>query len=306
MMPNNLVKDYLWLHLVVLIWSFTAILGLLISLSSVEIVFFRTLLASMGLFVFLKYKGIKLRVNLKVIFKLLGVGCLIGAHWILFFWSAQVSTASVCLVGMATCSLWTAFVEPLVNKSSIKWYEVLLGLLAVVGLYVIFKFETGYWLGLYMAISSAFIGAWFMVINGRLTKNHSPFVITFYEMIGACLFSILLLPAYSIYFAEGEVNLSPSGWDWFWLLVLSQVCTVFAFSVSVELMKRLTAFAINLTVNMEPVYGIVMAFIVFGEKERMSGEFYLGTLIILLSVCLYPPIHYLQRRKVTRQLRRMQ
>ncbi|GAB3018749.1 DMT family transporter [Cyclobacterium sediminis] len=293
-----MVKDYLWLHLVVLIWGFTAILGLLISLPAVEIVFYRTMLAGAGLYFLLKFKKRNIRVRWNALLKFLVTGGLIGAHWILFFWAAQVSTASVCLAGMATCSLWTAIIEPIVNKQAIKWYEVLLGLIVIVGLIVIFKFESGYSLGLFLAVVSALLSACFTVINGRLTKSHSPFIITFYEMIGAFVLTTVFIPFYINWFAEAGFSWVPKGLDWFWLLVLSQVCTVIAFTLSVNLMKRLTAFAVNLTVNMEPVYGILLAFIIFGEKEKMTPEFYLGTLIILASVCIYPLIRYVQKRRL--------
>ncbi|SHM55136.1 EamA domain-containing membrane protein RarD [Cyclobacterium lianum] len=300
------IKDYLWLHFVVLIWGFTAVLGLLITLPPVEIVIYRTLMAAAGLFVLLRFKKIPVKVSWSKLPKFLFTGGLIGVHWILFFWAAQVSTASVCLAGMATCSLWTAIIEPLVNRERIKWFEIFLGLLVILGLVVIFKFETGYWLGLSMAVFSALIGAIFTVVNGRLIKSSSPFTITFYEMLGACLAGLAFLPIYFSLFARESSAFLPQGWDWFWLLILSQVCTVFAFTASVHLMKRVTAFAINLTINMEPVYGILLAFMVFGEKEKMTPGFYLGTLIILSSVCIYPLIQYALRKKMTRQLRRLQ
>lgn len=298
MLHNSTIKDYLMLHFIVMIWGFTAILGLLISIPSVEIVFYRTLMASgfLGL-VFLVRKQ-KIKLSNQELAKVIGTGFLISLHWILFFWAAQVSTASVCLAGMATTSLWTALIEPMVNKSKVKWFEILLGLMVISGLYVVFSFEDGYWLGLTMAVISALIAAIFTVVNGRLTKRHSPYVLTFYEMLGACIFSVLFMPFYAAFFTEGVgLQLIPQDWDWFWLFLLSGVCTVYAFSVSVELMRRLTAFAINLTVNLEPVYGIVLAVLIFGEKEQMTPGFYLGTLIILFSVLLYPVFNYFNRRR---------
>jgi len=299
-------KDYLMLHFIVLIWGFTAILGVLISIPAVEIVFYRTLLASMciGLIFFVRKTNIRLPP--KQLIKILTTGFIISIHWILFFWAARVATVSVALAGFATCSLWTAFLEPLANKTRLKWYEILLGLVVISGLYVIFRFEFGYWVGLTMAVTSAFLGALFTVINAKLIKRHSPFILTFYEMIGACLFTVLFFPIYSRYLTTDGLNLVLSGYDWLWLFLLAGVCTVYAFSVSVELMKRLTAFAVNLTVNLEPVYGIILAVIIFGEQEKMTGGFYLGTLIILLAVCIYPVISYIYRRRKAKQLLRMQ
>lgn len=292
------VKDYLMLHMIVLIWGFTAILGLLISLPALELVFYRTLIASMGVFLLFWVKKKTALIPIPEMIKVLGTGFLIALHWILFFWSARVSTASVCLAGMATTSLWTAFVEPFFNRTKVKWYEVALGLLVISGLLVIFKFETGYWLGLMMALASAFLAACFSVINGRLTQRHTPYQITFYEMSGACLFTLIFMPVYSSFLSDGRgIQWTWQGLDWLWLFVLGGVCTVYAFSVSVELMKRLSVFSINLTVNLEPVYGIVLAVLIFGEKEKMTQEFYVGTLIILVSVLIYPVLNFLNKRR---------
>ncbi|EMS32053.1 Putative permease [Mariniradius saccharolyticus AK6] len=294
------VRDYLTLHFLVLIWGFTAILGLLISIPSLEVVFFRTLIATILLVFIFGLKGYSFRVENKELAKIIGTGFIISLHWILFFWAARVSNASVCLAGMATTSLWTAFVEPIVNKKRIKSYEILLGLIVISGLYVVFSFEFDYWQGLAMAVASALLCAIFTVINGRLTKRHSPYTITLYEMMGACVFAGVFMLVYSGLFLEQSVQF-PLPMDWLWLLILGGVCTVFAFTVSVELMRRLTAFAINLTYNLEPVYGIILAVIVFGGKERMTTGFYLGTLIILVSVLIYPLLALWDKRRMAKR-----
>lgn len=297
-MSSHSFKDYLLLHFIVMIWGFTAILGLLISLPSLELVFYRTLIATIGVLVVMLVRKKSISVPLPELLKIAGVGVLISLHWIFFFWSARVSTASVCLAGMATTSLWTAFVEPMVNRTKVKWYEVALGLLVISGLLVIFQFESGYWLGLAMALVSAFLGALFSVLNGRLTMRHTPYQITLFEMGAACLFALLFMPIYAKFLTEGN----PIQWawkdlDWLWLLLLGGVCTVYAFSVSVDLMKRLPVFSINLTINLEPVYGILLAVLIFGEKEKMTPQFYLGTLIILVSVLIYPILNYWNKRR---------
>ncbi len=290
--------DYLKLHFVVWIWGFTAILGLLITIPAVEIVFYRTLIAFATLGLILYFRGVNFKIGSREILKILGTGAIISGHWILFFAAARVSTASVCLAGMATCSLWTSFVEPIMNKKKIKGFEVILGLVVILGLYVIFRFEFNHALGLGMAVLSAFLASLFSVINGKLTKRHSPYIITFYEMLGACLGTVIFFPIYIIYFAKGgALNLVPTLIDWGWLLILAIICTVYAFSVSVEIMKRISAFVVNLTVNLEPVYGIILAVIIFGEKEQMQPGFYLGTFIILLSVLAYPVLNKINKRK---------
>ena len=294
----SVTKDYLKLHFVVWIWGFTAILGLLITIPAVELVWYRTMIASMALAVLLYLRGQKFSLGRKEVLKILGTGFIISAHWILFFAAARVSTASVGLAGMATCSLWTSFIEPLVNKRSIKIFELALGLMAIVGLYVIFRFEFNHALGLFMAVISAFLAALFSVINGQLTKKHNPFMITFYEMLGAFIGTSIFFPAYIRWFTnDGTLHLALAPMDWVYILILAVICTVYAFSASVELMKRLSAFVVNLTVNLEPVYGIMLAVIIFGEKEQMAPGFYWGTLIILVSVLIYPVINRYYRRK---------
>ena len=291
-------KDFGFLHFIVLIWGFTAILGVLIDLPSVEMVFFRTMIASLGLAVLLALwkKGFNFRAG-KHFPITLGTGVLIAAHWILFFLSARLSNVSVCLAGMATCSLWTSFLEPLTSKKKIKLFEVLLSILAFIGIVIIFNVEFDHFLGLILAMVSAFIAALFTVINGNLTKKEDPFIITFYEMVGACLSIALFFPIYLQLDGIDGLALSPTMSDWGYLLLLGLICTVFAYSYSVQLMQRLSAFTVNLTVNLEPVYGIIMALIFFPEDEQMTPGFYLGTGLILASVLIYPLLNRAFKRK---------
>ena len=225
-------------------------------------------------------------------------GILIAAHWILFFAAARVSSVSICLAGMATGSLWTSILEPLVMKRPFKWYELLLGGVVVVGLYVIFRFEFDHALGLSMAIASAFLSSAFTVINSRLTVHHNHFLITFWEMVGACLAIVLFFPLYTATLAEGGALMLSLYWvDVACLLILALVCTVYAYSVSVELQKRLSAFTVNLTVNLEPIYGIVLAIIIFNEHEQLTTGFFIGTGIILSAVLIYPVLVRLERKR---------
>lgn len=288
-------KDYFTLHFIVLIWGFTAILGLLISIPAVELVFYRTLFAALLLGMLLKFRKISFALNPVDYLKITGTGALIAAHWILFFEAARVSNASVCLAGMATCSLWTSVLEPLASNKKIRLFEVFLGLVVIGGLYIIFRFEFDHALGLTLAVISALLAAIFTVINSKFAQRHNPYRITFYEMAGANIAIVLFFPFYGK-FGNG-LNLIPVGLDWLYIFLLASVCTVYAYSVSVELMKRLSAFVVNLTVNLEPVYGIILALIIFGEKEKMGEGFYLGTAVILLSVLAYPPLNRYYKRK---------
>ncbi|MDW7694677.1 DMT family transporter [Flammeovirgaceae bacterium SG7u.111] len=296
-------SDQIKLHLIVFIWGFTSILGVLISIPSVEIVFYRTLISAIALvgvlWAFNKTPFIKWR----MVLKLVGTGFLVGLHWILFFASAKVSNVSICLAGVATCSLFTAFLEPLIKKTSIKWYEVMIGLMVLSGLYIIFHFEFGHFLGLSLSLMAAFTAAIFSILNSNFSKAEDPIVITFYEMVGACLCCILVFPFYSNFLSEsGSLQLDITLMDGIYLSILALVCTVLAFYVSVDIMKRVSAFNVNLTINLEPVYGIILAFVMFGEKEQMSPGFYAGTLVILVSVLLYPVLDkYLSKRRRRKQ-----
>ncbi len=290
-------KDYLLLHFIVVIWGFTAVFGLLITIPPVEVVFFRTLIAAAGLFILLTLKRRSLAINTsRDLFIILGTGTLIAVHWITFFLSARISNASICLAGMATCSLWTSLMEPISKRQKIKLFEVLLSIIAFSGIAVIFNVAFDFLIGLLVAVFSAFIASIFTIINGNLTKKYNPYVITFYEMIGACISILLFFPVYSTYFTD-QIIWFPEVADWIYLVAIAVFCTVYAYSISVELMKRLSAFSINLVVNLEPVYGIILALLIFGDSEEMSSSFYLGTALILCSVLIYPILNSRQMQK---------
>ncbi len=292
-------KDMMRLHLLVVIWGFTAILGKLISIPSVEVVFYRTLFAAIGLYFILLYRKIDWYVPRKYLIRILGIGVLMAAHWIFFFAAARVSTVSICLAGMATTSLWTSFIEPILLKRRIYKHEVFLGLIIIFGLYVIFRFEFNHALGLTFGIISALLAATFSVLNSKISKQFNHKVITFYEMIGASISITLFFPIYSNLIMKEPLQLTLSTNDFLWLILLAGVCTVYAYSEWVELMKRMSAFTSNLVVNLEPVYGIVLAVIIFGDSEKMAPGFYLGTAIILFSVTIYPFLNrQLKRRKI--------
>ena len=296
-----MLKDYLKLHFIVLLWGFTAILGKLLTVPPVELVFWRTLLAAGGLAALLAMRRQAWRIPARQAGALLAVGALVAVHWITFFLAARLSSVSVCLAGMATLALWTSLLEPLLLGRRVRGYEVGLGLITRVGLYLVSQAELDQLLGLGVAVFSAGLSALFSVLNAKLIKTHSPLRLTFYEMAGACLSIVLFFPIYSRYFTQGRgLQLAWHGSDWLWLALLAGVCTVYAFSTSVELMKRLSPFAVNLTINLEPVYGIALAVALYWlhskgllhapqfEQERMSTGFYLGTLLIVSSVLIHP------------------
>ena len=288
MFSSTTLRSYLHLHFLVLIWGFTAIVGLLVTISPISLVLYRTLFAAIGLGAVIFFKQKSFKTNAADLRRMLAVGFILSAHWMLFFASARVSTASVCLAGMATTSLWTSIIEPLVNKKSIRPLEVALGILAFAGLYVVFRFEFDHALGLLLALASALLAAMFTVANSRLVQRIDAYTITFYEMIGATVFSLIALVIAETFGWTGNAPYLPETGDWVWILFLAWICTVYASTMATQLMKQFSAYLINLTINLEPVYGIALAFLFFGEKERMTTAFYWGTTLILLAVLLYP------------------
>ncbi|WP_161888835.1 DMT family transporter [Pontibacter russatus] len=298
-------KDFLELHFVIFLWGFTAILGKLISIPAVELVALRTLITALALGLLIYRRGTPFRLGRGTVLRIFSVGFLIAAHWILFFAAARVSSVSICLVGMATCSLWTALLEPLFSKSKVKPHEILLALLIILGLYIIFQHETEFnsMVGIGMAVTSALLASIFTIINSRLAKRFPSTTITCYEMAGACLGTVLFFPIYTAYFVEsGTLNFSLTAMDWVYLLVLTLACTVYAYTAGVRLMQRISAYSMNLTVNLEPVYGIVLAWFIFDEGDKLSAGFYYGAGVILLSVFIYPVLDaYTERRNKLKQ-----
>lgn len=287
-------KDFFQLHFLVFLWGFTAILGKLISIPAVEMVFFRTLLACLGMGVVILLARGSFHVSSADLLKLLATGLIVALHWLSFFISGRISNPSTSLVGFATCSLWAAFIEPLAKKNKIQGIEVGLGVVVVVGLYIIFSFDFQYPVGLAFGILSGFTAALFGVINSKMVTRVSALTITFYEMLGACLGVAIFFPLYQAYWsADGLLNLTPTVADWIFLALLAFVCTVYAYAAAIRLTKRLSVFFIQLTLNLEPVYGIVLALLVFGQQEVMGRSFYAGTLVILGAVVIYP---YLKKR----------
>ena len=296
-MTKPTLSDYLQLHFIVLIWGFTAILGKLLEpLDSSAVVLFRTILAVLGMGVVLLVRQQTIRVAPQDRWRLLATGGLIGLHWVAFFLAARLSNVSVCLAGMATSSLWASVLEPLLLRRRVRTVEVILGAVVLAGLYLIFRFEFDKVVGLAMAVFSAMLSSLFTIINSRFTQRLDAYVISFYEMggasIGALLLWLVARAADPMEAAHVVQYVPDTGGQWGWLLVLSLVCTVYAYTVGVRLLRKFSPYMAILTVNLEPVYGILLAVLVFGDAERMTPGFYVGTLVILAAVLAYPMLNH--------------
>jgi drug/metabolite transporter (DMT)-like permease len=291
--PAFAIHPTLQLHLLMLIFAATTILGRLSSLSAPVLVTWRCLLATAGAMLWVKImSNRKLWLGRFVVGKLMGIGVLIGLHWLCLFGAVKIANISIALAGLATLSLFTAIAEPLLNRQRIQRYEVMLGLLVLGGILLIAGTQSAYFLGLGLALLSALLAAIFMVVNKHMVVTGSdPMVMVFWEMMAAAAVCCLAIPIFDPSGFEAMAFTDPM--DWLWLLILAFGCTVYAQDLTNRLLRQISAYKFNLAANFEPVYGIAAAALIFGEHEELQLTFYLGALTILLANFLQPR---LQRR----------
>jgi drug/metabolite transporter (DMT)-like permease len=285
MSTPSINRNLLILHLTVLIWGFTGILGNLISITAVQMVWYRVMIASITLLVYFLATKTSLRVSRKQFLQFFFTGSIVAVHWILFFHAIKVSTVSVTLVCLSSFTLFTAILEPLIKKQSILIPDVVIGLMIILGIYLIFKFESKYTEGIILGLLSALASSLFSTLNSTLVQKSDPRLIGFYELTGA--FFWITVYRFAMQDLQNETfNLTTS--DWLYLVVLGTICTALAYVAGVSVMRTLSAFRVALITNLEPVYGILLAFIFFGTRETMSIGFYFGATLILGSIFLYP------------------
>lgn len=282
-------RNYLQLHLVVLAWGLTAILGKLIELPPSAVVAWRTAISVPGFAILAWICGQSLRVDRRGAAWLLGNGVLIGIHWVLFFLAARLSTASVCLAAMPTAMIWCSLMEPLFNGTR-KWrlFELVVGAVMVGAVWLIYEVELRYWLGFTVGLGAALVAAVFAVINKQLVARWHYSTIGFYQMIGAFAAAVVCLPI-----MEPGGGGFASAWpdrsaDWLWILFLALFSTLGAYAAYMDVLRRVSVFTVNVIYNMEPIYGIILAVLVFGQEEVMRPGFYAGAAIIVGVVLLVP------------------
>lgn len=283
-MPNDKLKNYLHLHLLVFIAGFTAILGKEISISAIPLVWFRMSMAAVLMFLFIKFRKVKLKIDTKSIIRLSVAGIIIALHWITFFAAIDEANISIALSMFSTGAFFASFIEPIFYKRKIIGYEILFGILVIIGVFIITQGELKYLTGIVLGISSAFFSSLFAVLNGVFLKQHTATVISFYEFISGVLFITLFILLFKDGFSSDFFNLSTK--DFWYLFILASVCTAYAFIASVHVMRLISPYTVVLTYNLEPIYGILMALVLYPESETMSTEFYYGATIIIGTVLL--------------------
>ncbi len=283
-MQKDNIRHHIHLHFLVFIAGFTAILGKLITNSPLSIVWHRMFIALIVIFLFVAITRKKLKTSFQNIFKYAILGFVISLHWITFFMSIDYSNVTIALSMMSTTAFFTSFIEPFFFSRKIIAHELLLSILVIIAIFLILNSELNYSVGIILGIFSAFFASIFSVLNGLLIKNEKAYKISFYEFLfGVVFISILLIITGRL---DDLLIESFFSVNYLYISILGVVCTAYAFIAAVYLLNYITPYSAVLTYNLEPVYGILLALIIFGESEQMSSNFYIGLLLILFSVFL--------------------
>jgi len=280
----------------VLIAGFTAILGELISIEAIPLVWYRMTIAGVLMFLFIKFKKMSLKVPLKALIRFSIAGVIIALHWITFFAAIKASNISITLAMFSTGAFFASLIEPLFYKRKIIGYEIIFGFIVIAGVVLITQTELQYLLGIALGISSALFSTLFAVLNGQFVKKYKASVISFYEFVSGVLFMSIFIAFTGDGFDASYFQLSSS--DWICLFILASICTAYAFIASIHVMKHITPYTLVLTYNLEPIYGIVLAVILFPQTETMRPLFYVGAALIISTVLLNAMFKNINKPKI--------
>lgn len=273
------------LHIAVFLWGFTGVLGRAIALNEGLLVWYRILITVVSLFILMKWRGELEKVTLKTMLQLFGIGAIVALHWVCFYGSIKYANVSIALICFSSAGVIAALLEPLMTDKKLVWMELLLGCIGIAGIYLIFHFDTRYRTGIIIGFISTVLSVTFSILNKKAVATVAPKTMMLYELSGGLLVLTLLMPVYLHYFPTAKML--PSLEDWGWLFLLSWACTVYAMDLSLQALRKISAFTQNLIVNLEPVYGIVLAFFVYHENKDLSDRFYIGFALILIAVSLH-------------------
>lgn len=277
-------KSYLVLHIAVILAGFTGIFGKLISLNEGLLVWYRVFFSSIVLFIILKLFRVSITLKLKEKFAIAKIGMFITIHWVFFYASIKYSNISIGVVCYCMTSFFTAVLAPLINRNDFNLSELFLSLITLIGIALIFHFDSSYQLGIILGVISSAFAALYTIYNEKLVRSYDSRIINYYQMIGGTAGLGILLPFYLHFFPVN--NIFPNLSDTFYLLLLASFCTVGLYVLFAESLKRISAFTVNLSFNLEPVYAIILAFLLFNENRELNISFYIGLFFVMISVLL--------------------
>jgi len=296
------MKDRLWkynllLHFTVFLFGFTGILGKLITIEGLGLVWYRILIALITLAGIVAVSKASFKLPIKDILQLFGVGAVVALHWVAFFASIKITNnVSIALACLASGTLFAAILEPVFFKTKLSILEIGIGIIIIGAILLIIKVEYQYLIGIIVGLISAFLSSLFTVFNKKLANKYHPLTMSFYELMGG----LLILTIYILFTKPQTMNFSLSNNDWLWLIILGTICTAFAFWSTNKVLSRLSAYNVVLAVNLEPIYTFLLAAWIFNEHEQLTFWFYIGALLILLSVAVYSYLKYRRYKKQTR------
>lgn len=293
-------RYHLLLHFIIFLWGFTGILGKLINLEALYIVWYRVGIASLVIMIYLLFVKSSLTINKKFFWRVSFVGLVVAAHWVTFYTSIQWSTASLGILCLSTTTLHVAWLEPIIMKKRFSWLEFSLGLLVIGGIYFVSgDFSTQEYWAVFMGLLSAFLAGFFAVSNAKLVEDIPSTHISMYELaMGFVGLTIYLIISNQFDVSMFQLTMS----DVFWLLFLAVICTSFAFLVTIDIVKRLGAFTVSLSINLEPVYTIILAIFILKEHEQLGPNFYIGSVLIIMVVIANGIIKNQQKKRTMRSL----
>ena len=282
------------LHIAVFLWGFTGILGRLITLNEGWLVWWRMFITALALWIYFFFSKQIQKISLRDFLKIASIGTILSLHWLLFYGSIKYSNVSIALTCLATTGLLSAIIEPLFFRKRINSTEILLGTFALAGIIIIYFSNLQFSVGIYIGLLSSLATVIVSVLNKKIVSGYTPQIITLYQLTGGFFGLTLLMPLYNL-LLNSNIQY-PQNLDWLWLVILAVFCTVFTFLLYIRALRQLSAFTINLTLTLEPVYGIILAFAVFSENKYLSKYFYIGFALILMAVAL-------QMKRIVKQKR---
>ncbi|MFA7116389.1 MAG: DMT family transporter [Bacteroidales bacterium] len=277
-------KALIKLHIAILLAGLTGLFGKLILLNEFVLVWYRMLFVAVLLFIWLLISGKLKRFNKLGLKKMAIVGSIIGLHWVAFYGSIIHSNISIGVICLSACGFFSAILEPIILKKKIKVKELLLGLLAITGILLIFSFDTRYRIGIAYGLMAALLASTFTILNKKYANVSDSSNMVLYQMIFGFLFLTILIPLYI--HIKPNISFLPTITDLLWMLVLSSICTIIPWIYQIEALRKVSAFTVNLSYNLEPIYSIILAFILFKEAKELNFSFYLGLIIIFIAVII--------------------